>query len=224
MQRFPGQLHRAGRLGQDVGDDRFRLGHQAIILDHKLHEAELQRLIGRDIAAAQQHFGRPAPPHQTRQARRSAKACHRTDGHLRVPKATRFHGNADHAGLSDFEAAAEGVAIQRGHHHLAQILDLVGDRHRELRKLAHLHRRRLTQVLDVRTRRKGLVAGTGDDHRADRVIPPDLVEQRRKARQDFQTQRIQRVRAVEGQVSDLITLFVQYDGIVAHRLIPPSTK
>ncbi|HRF13700.1 MAG TPA: hypothetical protein PLR37_16565 [Candidatus Accumulibacter phosphatis] len=47
-------------------------------------------------------------------------------------------------------------SVQSGHHHFAQILDLVGDRDGEPVKLAHLHWRRLAEVLDVRTSREGL--------------------------------------------------------------------
>jgi hypothetical protein len=93
---------------------------------------------------------------------------------LRLAQLRGVGGNPERARHGELAATAERVAVDRGDHRLAHVLDQIEDLLAVQRVSAPRGRRLDSQLVDVRARDEGLVAGPGEDHDPDGVVLPKV--------------------------------------------------
>ncbi len=80
-------------------------------------------LFGGDRIAHRAHLGRVHDAGQARQTLRAGRAGNQSEFHFGLADEGRRYGDAVMAGLGDFEAGAEGRAVDRAHDRLGAVLD-----------------------------------------------------------------------------------------------------
>ena len=130
------------------------------------HQADGERLLGRDRIAEENHFFGFGRADQTRQSLRAAAAGKGADLYFRQTEARRLRGDAKIRGQRQLAAAAERITGHRGDHRLRQRLDLV-EQNLKLARVAvgGFGVGVAAHLADVRAGAKNLVAA-GDDHRS----------------------------------------------------------
>jgi hypothetical protein len=184
--------------------------------DHALHQADAQRLRGRDAHAGEDHLERLAASHEPRQPLRAAAA--RDDGQVDLgePELRVFGGDADVAGQGQLEAAAEGVAADRRDDRLGAPIHLAAEVHAPPRLAELGGHRRLQELPDVGARREGLVAAARDHHRAHGVVGAQSREDLEQLAAHGLVHGVVHVGAVQGDGGHPVGLLVA-DGLVVRR-------
>lgn len=135
------------------------------------HEAERERLRGRDAAAAHDQVLRAPEPDQARDPLGAAAAGDHAERHLREAELEVVGGDAEVACQRELEPDAERIAVQARDHRLRAALGR-GDVPREARQVV---RGALEEARDVAARRERGSGAAEHDH-AHALVLPELVE------------------------------------------------
>ena len=108
----------AGTSGQPLGHSCGRRQH-LVGRHHVVHQTEALGLGGVEQIAGHQQFLGPVEPHQQRPQHRSPVAGHQPGVHMGVADAGRIAQIDDVAEQGQRRAQPDGVAVDRGHHGLA---------------------------------------------------------------------------------------------------------
>ena len=112
--------------GADIADpagEGNRRGAQICFGDELVNDAERVCLLGRDVAARRDHLERRLRTDQARQALGPAGTRQDADLHLGEAQFGARHRDPVMAGKRDFQAAAQGIAVDRGDHRLRALVE-----------------------------------------------------------------------------------------------------
>ena len=163
-------------------------------------DAEPVRLLGRDVAAGDDHVERRLRPDQPRQALRAAGAGQDADLHLGQPDPGARHGDPVMAGERGFEPAAQRIAVDRGDDRLVALVH-----HIVMAAAGRRRRRTLAELPDIGPGDKA-AARADQHHRLDRGVGVALVERRDDALRHAGRHRVDR-RVIDRDDPDLAILF-----------------
>ena len=122
------------------------------------------------MVARQQHLERAALPHQSRQPLAAGIAGNDAEVDLGLAEARGVGGNAQRARHRQLAAAAQREAVDGRDHRLAEVVDGVEDPLPVTRVLLAFRGREHGQLVDVGAGHERLLAGAGEDNRADVVV------------------------------------------------------
>ena len=108
----------AGACRRSAWRRRSPRARRSLPVDDRVDDAELLGLLGRHVAAGDDHLQRRLRADQARQALRAAAARQDADQHLGQPDLGARHGDAVVAGERILQPAAERIAVDRGDHRL----------------------------------------------------------------------------------------------------------
>jgi hypothetical protein len=136
-----------------------------VALDQAVHETDGMGFLGADGRAGGGHFQRLCNARHAGQALGAAGTGEEAEFHFGNAQLRRRHGDSVVGGESDFEAAAEGGAVNRGDHRLGAIFDNVDDlrKHRLGEGLGR------AEFADIGSGEEGL-ALADDDHRLHALV------------------------------------------------------
>ncbi|MNT15925.1 hypothetical protein D3C72_1510050 [compost metagenome] len=189
-----------------------RLFHQLRLRHDTRHQASTLSFLSPHQATGQAQFHGLGLAHRTGQALGAAHARQhaKVDFRLAEPGIVRRQDEVTHH--RQLAAAAQGKTGHRGNDRLAPVGNAVGIAEQVVN--VDLRVLQLGHFLDVGTSGKGL-GGTGQHHAADVRIALELVQGLVDLADDLRVQRVQRLRAVEGDQADL-AVDVQQDGFECH--------
>ena len=166
-------------------------------------DAEPVRLLGRDVAAGDDHVERRFRADQPRQALRAAGAGQDADLHLGQTDLGARHRDPVMAGERGFEPAAQRIAMDRGDHRLVALVH-----HVVVAAAGRRRRRPPAELADIGAGDKA-ASGADQHHRLDRWVGVALVERRDDALRHARRQRVDR-RVVDRDDPDL-AVFLEAD-------------
>ena len=172
------------------------------------------RLLGRHMAARDDHVERRLRPDQPRQSLGPGAAREDADQHLRQPDLGARHGDAIVGGERQFEPAAQRIAVDcRDHRFLAGVEDLM--------RAATVDRRRPVgaEGADVGAGDKA-AAGADQHHRADRRVGIAALDALDDALGHARRQRVDR-RVVDRDDPDPVNILKAYQGVFGHVMSLP---
>jgi len=162
-------LDRGGHRERSVLEDRLRQLHrlreQLRLRDDAVHEPDALGLVGLDVAAGEDQLERPAGADEARQPLRAAVTGDDAQLRFRQPHHRVVAGEPHVAGERQLAAATESVAVDRGDHRLAALLEQVHHRLPEARDVLGRAGRERSQFIDVGAGDERLLALPGEDQR-----------------------------------------------------------
>src|SRR5206468_2687797 len=133
-------------------------------------------------------------------------AAHDAEIDLGLRKAGIFAGDAQVAGHRKLIAAAQAKAIDHCYDGFGKGIDRIEKRPFE-KRISLSDRRLPLEFINIRPGDESLLASTGDDEHANGIVLTQIVERRDAFRVNFIVKRVELVRTVDGQHSDLAALF-----------------
>src|SRR5438132_9694168 len=212
-----------GQLGVPEGERRLcgdRLCERADgrlelrVLDHAVHEADAERLLGVDAGRGEDELLRPGRPHQAWQPRGAAQVGQEPVAELERTELRRARRDAEVARERELEPGAERVAAQRGdareggiHEPAERLLALADHRDQAIRACPGLHLRRRPEAVLARDLRQVDARGegaalAGDDQAAEIAFVAQRPTQLAQLGPHLRRLRVQLAGPVEPQTPD----------------------
>src|SRR5690606_20492029 len=179
---------------------------------HLVDDPKLQGALCIHRRAGEAQFQRGGAAGQAQQALGAAEARDQAEVDFRLADLGRVRGDAQVAAHRQFQTAAQCETVHHRDDRLGQGLD---EAHHPLAaqgEVAALDRGQRVHLRDVGAGHEGFGTGAGKHHHPDRVVVRGGAEGRVQRIQGRRVQRVQLVRAVDGEHADGAAVLAQYDG------------
>src|SRR6266403_1606530 len=207
--RFHGEFHGEGPVGDNLFRHRFRGRNQLRRLVDMIHNSDTLRLFRGDHFAGKAKFVRHTLAAQPRQPLRSAVTGKDPEFHFRLAELRRFAGDSNGAGKRQLAAASQRKSIDRADRWLPHRFQQMENALAEERKFFAVDRCLQRQLADIRARHECFFSRARENQHAHGLVIPRIEQRLLQLFHRPAVQRVQHLRPIEGDVRNSVPRFVQ---------------